>query len=210
MDIRYSILKGIIFCLSFVILVFLIFVATVFKYKSEYDKLDVLQLAKIASPNLHFNEKIDILPMFCLPDNAFYHAFGCGNVQEEAYSILSERFASEVLANMDNDARKESSSIIFDSRALFRLSEAGDLEAQPVDIPEYNNKLEMSFDCDLVKIESDNVFRLPLRLSVCSYRGQFVYSVLSIKNLYGFPPNPIGEALLPIRAVDWRVLRGLE
>ncbi|MCZ7488130.1 hypothetical protein [Rhizobium rhizogenes] len=209
MKIKNPILKIIIILLFFIILIFLTFVVIVINCRSDYDKLAVLELAKIAKPELHFNDNIDILPMFCLPDITFYHAFGCGDVKEEAFGILSNRFAYEVLANMDSGTLEQSGSITFPSRALFRLSEKGDLEAQPVDIPEYNENLNLSFDCEIVTVESNNIFFLPIRLSVCSYRGQFVYSVLSIKNLYGFPTNPIGEALLPIRVVDWRILREL-
>ncbi|EMS96472.1 hypothetical protein H009_17078 [Agrobacterium tumefaciens str. Cherry 2E-2-2] len=210
MVINNTVIKLITFFLIIVIFIFFAFITSVFIYMYSYNKLDVLNLARTARPELHFNEKIDILPMFCLPDRTFYHAFGCGDVQEEAFIILSERFASQVLADMDNDARDQAGSITFPTRALFRLSAIGDLETQPVDIPEYNSNLKMSFDCDLLRIESNNIFILPLRLSICSYRGQFVYSVLSIKNFYGFPPNPIGEALLPIRVVDWRILRELQ
>ncbi|MGV2018162.1 hypothetical protein [Agrobacterium sp. 22-223-1] len=210
MIIGNPIIKFIIFFLIIATLIFFAFVTAVFIYMSSYNKLDVLKLVRTARPKLHFNEKIDILPMFCLPDRTFYHAFGCGDVQEEASIILSERFASQVLADMDNDARDQAGSTTFPTRALFGLSAIGDLEAQPVDIPEYNSNLKMSFDCDLLRIESNNIFLLPLHLSICSYRGQFVYSVLSIKNFYGFPPNPIGEALLPIRVVDWRILRELQ
>lgn len=186
----------------------IIYYSIYLRYQRIYDDSHIISLINSSSFDLRLDKKIHILPSFCLPDKIFYRAFGCGDALEEARDILSHGYASKVLAYPVDGSGAKKTLKEMSRRAFFQLSDKGELEISPVDTPDFNSKIKMSFDCNLFLLRNDNVLYLKVYFNVCGYDSQFVYAVVAIRNIYGFPPNPVGEALLPIRVVDWRDLEG--
>ena len=58
-----------------------------------------------------------------------------------------------------------------------------------------------------ILLQNDNLLSIPVYLEVCFYKDVFVYGVIALRGIYGFPLNPIGEPMIPIRVVDWRAFR---
>lgn len=145
---------------------------------------------------------VDAIPVDCIRDAVGYPFFECENLASHAVKMLEDGQTRVVVAPSHLPEIVAEKDRELGNRILLRM-ENSKPEYDVIDRDGYDKKYPFTLECVITSKSSKNIFSIYIIKEICGYRGDFIYQLVGMGSDYGYPYNPTGDSVIPLRVTSW-------
>jgi hypothetical protein len=174
------------------------------KYQYFSDELNENKYfnSELQAAGLELRYPVDAVTVNCFFDAVGYQFFDCSNLASLSVKLLESGQTRIVAAPSHIPGIVAEEDRKLGDRILLRMEESK-LVYDVIDRGFYDEKYPNTFKCTTTSKSMPNIFSIYIVKEICGYKGEFIYQLIGMGSKYGYPYNPTGDSVLPLRVISW-------